>query len=164
MSNRTQPGAAAPRLLALALLLATAASASVTAGGTAGWPSDLASFLLCASNQPLQGVRDDASGLAADPAGGWWLVRARRDGVGWGTAGAGAAIGACRTGSTAWTATQCFARLLCVHAHPSGLAQLRTHPCIQQTPNRPAHTHPHHARMRIVVHSPDPPGSALGLV
>ncbi|KAG2434216.1 hypothetical protein HXX76_007942 [Chlamydomonas incerta] len=40
----------------------------------AGWPSDLASFLLCASNQPLQGVRDDASGLAADPAGGWWLV------------------------------------------------------------------------------------------
>ncbi|PNW72421.1 hypothetical protein CHLRE_16g677989v5 [Chlamydomonas reinhardtii] len=74
MSNRTQPGAAAPRLLALALLLATAASASVTAGGTAGWPSDLASFLLCASNQPLQGVRDDASGLAADPAGGWWLV------------------------------------------------------------------------------------------
>ncbi|KAG2447338.1 hypothetical protein HYH02_007667 [Chlamydomonas schloesseri] len=84
MSTHSNPRIPAALGLHALLLAAAAVIASTTSttstispvrvAAVAGWPADLTSFLLCASNQPLQGVRDDASGLSADPAGGWWLV------------------------------------------------------------------------------------------
>ncbi|KXZ55786.1 hypothetical protein GPECTOR_2g1336 [Gonium pectorale] len=66
----------------LVLLLSGAAAAALPATSQAAavpraaprWPDSLDAFRLCISNQPLLGVRNDASGLTADPSGGWWLV------------------------------------------------------------------------------------------